>query len=572
MILYYKIISLASNSYILSLIDIYYYLDKFMKNKIILFFFFFSISFYSQENEDAWVFIKDKPNAASFLANPLQMLSQRSIDRREKSNISIDEKDVPIHQVYYTKLKNEVTIAVLGKSKWLNAIHVQGTVNQINALLSKFSFIESIEYANKSLNTGAKTKGKKIIPDHYNKFNQVLTDFDYGAADNQIKMLRGDYLHQQGFTGQDQVIAVIDAGFPNVNTLSAFQRLRDNNQILGGYNFADRNTNYYTRNSHGTHVLSTIAGYIENEFVGTAPDAKFYLFISEIAESETVLEETLWVEAAERADSLGVDIINTSLGYTTYDNPNHSHSYADMDGNTTFISRGAEIGASRGMILVNATGNSGTDSWKYIGAPADVASVFSIGAVNAEENIASFSSFGPTADNRIKPDVLAQGQNTSIINFLSGNVSSSNGTSFSSPVMAGVIACFWQAFPNKTNIEIMNLIRSSSDKFNNPTDQYGYGIPDFEAAYNTVLSINDLDVFSDIKIFPNPIKKIFAITKNNISLDEYSFQIFNILGQKVLEESKFTSDRIDISCLEKGIYLLKIQKEKQHKIIKLIKE
>lgn len=141
------------------------------------------------------------------------MLSQRSIERREKTNLPIDEKDVPIHNVYYSELKNEATIAVLGKSKWLNAIHVQGTVNQINALLSKFSFIESIEYANKSLNTGAKTKGKKIIPDHYNKFNQVLTDFDYGAADNQIKMLKGDYLHQQGFTGQDQVIAVIDAGF-----------------------------------------------------------------------------------------------------------------------------------------------------------------------------------------------------------------------------------------------------------------------------------------------------------------------------------------------------------------------
>lgn len=543
-----------------------------MKNKIVLFFFLLPISFYSQENEDAWVFIKDKPNSATFLANPLQMLSQRSIDRREKSNIPIDEKDVPIHQVYYNELNNEVTIAVLGKSKWLNAIHVQGTVNQIGTLLSKFTFIESIEYANKSLNTIGKSKGNKSLSNHYSKFNEVQTDFNYGDANNQIEMLKGDYLHQQGLTGQNQVIAIIDAGFPNVNTLSAFQRLRDNNQILGGYNFADRNTNYYSRNSHGTHVLSTIAGYIENEFVGTAPDAKFYLFISEIAETETVLEETLWVEAAERADSLGVDIINTSLGYTTYDNPNHSHSYADMDGNTTFISRGAEIGASRGMILVNAAGNSGTSSWRYVGAPADVSSVFSIGAVNAEENIASFSSFGPTADNRIKPDVLAQGQNTTIVNFSSGNVSTSNGTSFSSPVMAGVIACFWEAIPNKTNIEIMNLIRNSSDKFNNPSDQYGYGIPDFETAYNTILSLQDFDVFSKIKIFPNPVKDFFTISKNNILLAEYSVEIFNIFGQKILEFSKLPSNKIDISFLEKGIYLLKIQKENQHKTIKLIKE
>ena len=544
-----------------------------MKKKFLLMhilFIYFSV--YSQENEDAWVFMKDKPNSATFLANPLQMLSQRSIDRREKSNISIDEKDVPIHQVYYTKLKNEVTIAVLGKSKWLNAVHVQGTVTQINDLFSKFNFIESIEFANKSLNTNEKSKVNNSPSDHFSKFNEVQTDFNYGAADNQIKMLKGDYLHQQGFTGQNQVIAIIDAGFPNVNTLSAFERLRDNNQILGGYNFADRNANYYTRNSHGTHVLSTIAGYIENEFVGTAPDAKFYLFISEIAETETVLEETLWVEAAERADSLGVDMINTSLGYTTYDNPNHSHSYADMDGNTTFISRGAEIGVSRGMILVNSAGNSGTSSWIYVGAPADASSVFSIGAVNADENIASFSSFGPTADNRIKPDVLAQGQNTTIVNFSSGSVSTSNGTSFSSPVMAGVIACFWEAFPNKTNVEIMNLIRNSSDKYNNPTDQYGYGIPDFEAAYNTVLSLQDFDVFSKIKISPNPVKDFFSISKNNILLTEYSAEIFNILGQKVTELSNFSSNKIDISFLEKGIYLLKIQKGNQHKAIKLIKE
>jgi len=544
-----------------------------MKKKFLLMhilFIYFSV--YSQENEDAWVFMKDKPNSDTFLANPLQMLSQRSIDRREKSNIPIDEKDVPIHQVYYTKLKNEVTIAVLGKSKWLNAVHVQGTVTQINDLFSKFNFIKSIEYANKSLNTSEKSKRNKSLSDHYSKFNEVQTDFNYGAADNQIKMLKGDYLHQQGFTGQNQVIAIIDAGFPNVNTLLAFERLRDNNQILGGYNFADRNANYYTRNSHGTHVLSTIAGYIENEFVGTAPDAKFYLFISEIAETETVLEETLWVEAAERADSLGVDMINTSLGYTTYDNPNHSHSYADMDGNTTFISRGAEIGVSRGMILVNSAGNSGTSSWRYVGAPADASSVFSIGAVNADENIASFSSFGPTADNRIKPDVLAQGQNTTIVNFSSGSVSTSNGTSFSSPVMAGVIACFWEAFPNKTNVEIMNLIRNYSDKYNNPTDQYGYGIPDFEAAYNTVLSLQDFDIFSKIKISPNPVKNFFSISKNNILLTEYSAEIFNILGQKVTELSNFSSNKIDISFLVKGIYLLKIQKGNQHKTIKLIKE
>jgi serine protease AprX len=438
---------------------------------------------------------------------------------------------------------------------------------------STYSFINHIEFANKSLNVNGKStsKLKTIIANHYNKLNETLTDFNYGVADNQIKMLKGDYLHEQGLTGENQIIAIIDAGFPNVNSLDAFQKIRDNNQILGGYNFADRNTDFYTRNSHGTHVLSSIAGYIENEFVGTAPDAKFYLFISEIAETETVLEETLWVEAAERADSLGVDIINTSLGYTTFDNPNHNHSYADMDGKTTFISRGAEIGVSRGMILVNAAGNSGNDAWKYIGAPADAASVFSVGAVDASRNIASFSSFGPAADGRIKPDVLAQGQGTAIINFSSGNSTTSNGTSFSSPVMAGVIACFWQAFPNKNNFEIMDLIRATSDRFSNPTDQEGYGIPNFQAAYKTVLSVPNFEETS-IKIYPNPVKHFFTILRNGDNFKEYIVQIYNILGKKILENRELISDKIDISNLKKGVYLLKIQKGNQEKTIKFIKQ
>ena len=541
-----------------------------MKKILFLFVLTCSFQFYSQ-TEDAWIFLNDKPNSSVFLSNPISILSQRSLDRRTKQNIPLDVKDVPIDIIYYSQLKEDTNITILAKSKWLNAIHIQGEVDYINDLLSTYSFINHIEFANKSLNTSGKSKPNRIVSAHYNKFKETLTDFNYGVADNQIKMLNADYLHREGFTGDGVQIAIIDAGFPNVNTLLAFQRVRDNNQILGGYNFADRNTDIYTRSSHGTHVLSTISGYLENEFVGTAPNAKFYLFVSEITESETVLEETLWVEAAERADSLGVDIINTSLGYTIYDNPSHSHAYSDMDGETTFISRGAEIGASRGMILVNAIGNSGNNSWKYMGAPSDASSVFSIGAVNAERNIASFSSFGPTSDNRIKPDVLAQGQNTSIINFSSGNTSTSNGTSFSSPVMAGVVACFWQAFPNKTNLEIMNLIRDSSDKINNPTDQYGYGIPDFEAAYNSVLSVTHFDNFSKIKIFPNPTKDFFTIS-NNISLDNFSVQVFNILGKKILEQSKLTSNKMDISALQKGIYLLKIQKENQQKTLKLIKQ
>ncbi|MGJ8761240.1 MAG: S8 family serine peptidase [Polaribacter sp.] len=551
--------------------------------KKLLLFLCLMIFFKVDAQEDAWLFIKDKPQETSFLENPILMLTQRALDRRSRLNIPLDSKDVPVDETYYNQLNNDETVTVLGKSKWLNAVHVQGEVADINTLITNYSFIASVEFANKSLNLNGKSKGKIITPNHYNKFKGNLTDFNYGATDNQIKMLKGDYLHQQELTGEGQIIAIIDAGFPNVNTLDAFSRIRDNNQILGGYNFADRNDNYYTRSSHGTHVLSSIAAYIKDEYVGTAPDAKFYLFISEISETETVLEETLWVEAAERADSLGVDVINTSLGYTTYDNPNHNHTYADMDGKTTFISRGAEIGASRGLLLVNAVGNDGTNSWKYMGAPADAPSVISVGAVDTSEKIVSFSSFGPTSDGRIKPEILAKGASAAIINYSTGAITTSSGTSFSSPIMAGLIACLNQneGFLLKSSLKksgenyndfLKKAIYESSDKFNNPTDQHGYGIPNFETALNSYIASLSLiqDELINFKISPNPVQDRFTISTDNF--EDVSIQIYTILGKKVFEKAAITSKNIDISFLNTGIYLLKILKGNQQKNIKIIKQ
>ena len=555
-----------------------------MKKLLLFLFIITSLSSFSQV-EDAWVFLKDKPKSSTFLSNPLTMLSQRALDRRSENFVPLDEKDVPVDEDYLDDLKADANLTVLGKSKWLNAVHIQAEIDDINTLVAQYSFINNIEFANKSLNNSGKKRIKSIVSNHQNKFKVAKTDFNYGDADNQIKMLKGNYLHQEGLTGEGQIIAIIDAGFPNVNTLSAFQRIRDNNQILGGYNFADRNENFYSRDSHGTHVLSSIAGYIENEFVGTAPDAKFYLFISEIAETETVLEETLWVEAAERADSLGVNVINTSLGYTTYDNANHSHTYEDMDGKTTFISRGAEIGASRGLLLINAAGNEGSKTWKYIGAPADAASVITVGAVDYLGNITSFSSFGPSSDGRIKPEILGQGQNPALINYATGEImTSSSGTSFSSPIMAGLIACLNQnrsfvlrsSAKNRTNYN-SNLIESvfkSADRFNNPTEQHGYGIPNFENALNFYISTGSIEdaILSKLEIYPNPINDFFQFSSNIDVFTDFKFQIYTVLGKKILEKENFKSRFIDISTLKTGIYLLKVQKGNNQKILKLIKK
>jgi len=558
-----------------------------MKKFLLAFIFLLTLPSFSQV-EDAWFFLKDKPKSASFIENPLSMLSQRAIDRRKNQSINIDEIDVPIDKDYLESIKAVSGLTILGKSKWLNSIHIQATQTIIDDTFSNLTFIKRVEFADKSISDLSKKSTKIIISNHYNKFENSKTDFIYGETTNQIKMLKGDFLHKQGLTGEGQIIAVLDAGFPNVNTLAAFQRLRTNNQILGGYNFADRNTNFYTRHNHGTNVLSTIAGFIENEFVGTAPNAKFYLFITEVAETETVLEETLWVEAAERADSLGVDIINSSLGYTTFDNPNHSYSYSDMDGKTTFISRGAEIASSRGILVVNSAGNSGNSSWKYIGAPADAPSVISIGAVDNDGNIASFSSFGPTADGRIKPEIVGQGLYPATINHISGDITTaSSGTSFSAPIIAGLVACLNQNqsfllkpvelkrtnITSSVNYYLKKALYQSAHKYSNPADQFGYGIPNFEEAfyiYSSTFSVENSE-FRDLKIFPNPIISTFRIENITTNFSGYTIQIFDILGKKCFEQ-KLPSENVDLSFLKSGIYLLKISNGNNYKTLKIIKE
>ena len=459
-------------------------------------FLFFCIVFFVQQNfaqiQDAWVFFKDKPSETTYLATPLTMLSQRSIDRRMRYNINLDAKDVPIESSYIHQIKGALGITIKAKSKWLNALHIQGTQVEINSL-SDFSFVDRIEWADKTISSSKTAKTSSKIK-YGKKVLETATDFEYGNSLNQIEMLKGDFLHENNFTGEGMHIAVIDGGFINVNNAAAFNRIRSNNQILGVYNFVDRNEDVYTRSSHGTSVLSTIGGYVEDSLVGTAPDSNFYLFITEDVSQEVPLEESLWVEAAEKADSLGVDVINTSLGYSSFfDNPNHNYPYEAMDGKTTFISRGASIAFERGIFLVNSAGNEGDDPWRYINSPADVENVLSIGAVNAAGTIVGFSSFGPTADNRVKPDVCAKGAATVLVNG-AGNVATSNGTSFSSPVIAGVIACLWQAFPEKSNIELLQIIRESGHLFPSFTDQEGYGIPNFETIYNLLsIDLEDLD-------------------------------------------------------------------------------
>ncbi|WP_295338739.1 S8 family serine peptidase [Flavobacterium sp.] len=535
------------------------------------YFTFLLLTAVSFAQEDAWVYFNNKPNAQYYLDNPLAMLSQRALDRRTNQNIAINIQDVPIHQSYVDQIEAIPAIEVKAKSKWMNAIHVRGSLEVINGL-AEIEFVHHIEYANKSLNISGRNQAsaQNNSSNSINKVLETQIDFAYGNSGNQAQMLNLHQLHQQNFTGSGKIIAVMDAGFPGVDTANPFQRLRDNNLILGGYNFVGQSSEFYTSNSHGTLVLSTMGGYVENQLIGTAPDAQYYLFITEDAASENPLEESYWVEAAEMADYLGADIINTSLGYFQYDNPNYNYTYANMDGATSFISRGTNIAFSKGMICVSSAGNSGSGPNPYVAVPADALHGFAVGAVKADETYATFSSIGPTFDQRIKPDVMAQGQGA-VVSSVTGTIGVANGTSFSGPIMAGAIASFWQAIPWATNQQVLDFIRQSADRYANPTSQFGYGIPDFQTALNLAqLSVNDATL-GRFLVYPNPVAENLKVSFPN-HFDSATISIFNNLGQLVLAQNIQSGFDIDLESFSSGIYLYTIKSRDFVQTGKLIKK
>ncbi len=525
-----------------------------MKKYILLVVLLISVSVFSQQ--DAWVYLNAKPNASAFFSNPLSELSQRSLDRRTTQNIALDIHDAPMHQSYIDQIEAATGIEIKAKSKWFNALHVQGSLENINAL-SALSFVERLDFADRSLNVGGRPHE---IKKHKNakKALKSLAFFNYGSSENQIQMLNGHLLHQSDFTGAGKIIAVMDGGFPGVNTASPFARLRDNNLILGGYDYVNRNADFYTGISHGTMVLSTMGGFKDGELVGTAPDASYYLFITEDGNNEWPLELSLWVEAAEEADRLGVDIITTSLGYTEFDNPNYNFTYEDMNGTSTYISKGVDMAFSRGIISVNSAGNSGNDDWQYISAPADALHALAIGAVDANGNYASFSSQGPSFDGRVKPDVAAQGRQSVLANP-NGSISTANGTSFSGPIIAGMVACLWQALPNRTNEEIVQFIKQSSSLFATPNVELGYGIPDFNLALNNALLTVDTRTENKFLVFPNPFQDNITVSFPT-AFDSAEVSIYNTLGQLMLQQKVSNQNAtFNLNQLSSGMYIYRIQ-------------
>lgn len=511
------------------------------------------ISFNAISQEDAWVYFKDKPNASTFLANPLTMLTQRALDRRDAQSIALDISDVPVYQPYIDQIIASTGITVMAKSKWLNSLHIRGSQTDILAL-SSLTFVNSIDFANKSLNAKISQTNNVVEIISVNKKYEEITSYNYGNSLNQIEMLNGHLLHQQNHKGQGKIIAVLDSGFLNVDNASSFQNLIINNQILGGYNFPDRNTNYFSRHNHGTSVLSCMGSLVEGQLVGTAPDANFYLFITEDINEENPVEESYWVEAAELADYYGVDILNSSLGYFDYDNPAYSYTYNDMNGTTSFASRGANMAFSKGMMVIVSAGNSGNTSNPHVAVPAEATNALAIGAVDSNENYVSFSSIGPSFDGRIKPDVCAKGLASTVSNT-AGNIVTSSGTSFSSPILAGMVASFWSAVPSLTNIEVTNYIKQSADLYANPTAQKGYGVPDFQIALTNALNDLNFPIVNPV-LYPNPAQTQITLASE---IKNGNLLLFNTLGQLVKEEIISQKiQNINLENLNSGIYYYQI--------------
>jgi subtilisin family serine protease len=521
------------------------------------------------QTQEALVFFADKEDVAASIANPLSILTQESIDRKAMHNVAIDERDVPVTESYINGIKGQPGITVHSKSKWLNAVYVSGTISQIEDL-QNLSFVTSVEFMDPDLNlfpVPFPTDDKFALE---NEQGRIV--YNYGAAANQIEMLSGDFLHEQEFTGGGMIIAVLDSGFPNVTTNPAFSEMISGNRLLGTFDFVLDQEPIGGNSSHGARVLSDMGALLDGQFVGTAPEASYYLFRTEDTGSERPVEEAYWLEALERADSLGVDVVNTSLGYQDFDNPNYDHSYDDLDGVSTLCARAANLAFDKGMLLVTSAGNDG-GGFTFVATPADAIGLLTVGAVDSNGNYASFSSIGPTVDGRIKPDVMAQGAGSAVIDQ-NGNITTNSGTSFSSPIMAGVIACLWQSRPQMRNYQVMQVVRESASLYNNPTDEMGYGIPNFEDAYNAlqILGTEEILLETNFALFPNPAIEVLLVSFPK-EINTAEIFISNLLGETIQNSHvSRSSNSIDISDLSSGLYLVSVLSQGKSNTFKIIKQ
>ncbi|MBN8826194.1 MULTISPECIES: S8 family serine peptidase [unclassified Spirosoma] len=525
------------------------------------------------QNRKYLVLLRDKANSPYSVNQPDKFLSQRSIARRQRQNITILERDLPVNPAYLTQLQ-QAGAKIWFSSRWLNAVLVEANDATI-ANVQQLPIVKGLEFgrslANARIGATDSVLSSANEMNALNKFGDVQP-LNYGSSLAQITQIGVDKMHQQGYHGEGMLIGVLDAGFQNADRVSFLKPVFDEKRILATYDFVKKETSVYEDDSHGLSCLSAIAATADNQLYGTAYKASFILLRTEDAASERQIEEANWLFGAEYADSAGVDVISSSLGYTQFDDASTSYTYQNMDGNTALSSRAAEIATQTGMVVVVAAGNEGNSSWHYLSAPSDAASVLAIGAVGTTGQRASFSSFGPSADGRIKPDLDAQGLGTTV-GYPTGAIGSGNGTSFATPLIAGLVAGFWQAHPRLTAAQVTDALRRSGSQYGTPNDQLGYGIPNFERASS--LS----DTYNELMVFPNPFSDEQSLgvqwgeIQENTPLDA---TLTNMAG-RIVWQNRYVSPglaafRLPNLNLSAGVYVMTLVAGDKKRTLKLVKQ
>jgi serine protease AprX len=503
---------------------------------------------------------KDKTNSPYSVSKPLEFLSQRSVNRRQKQNITVKTRDLPVNPAYISEIK-KTGAKIWFTSRWMNAALIQTSDANLQTIL-KMSFVKGLEVNGTVDNPSTRSARKE------SKFESLdIQSFDYGKAKVQNEMIGVNVMHDLGFRGEGMMIGILDAGFNNADKIPAFKALYDEKRIVGTYDFVKKEPSVYEDDEHGTEVLSCMGAFLEGTMVGTAPKASFLLLRSEDAPSEYIIEEANWLFAAEYADSVGVDLINSSLGYTTFDDAKTDHTYAQLDGNTTIVARAADWAAGVGIVCVISAGNEGSSAWKYEGTPADADSVLAVGAVDANKSYARFSSLGIPTDPRIKPDVAAMGQGVAVI-APNGSFTTSSGTSFSSPILCGMVAGYWQANPTLTAMQVMANVRKSGSQADKPDKNLGYGIPNLYKVLGVQAEVADF-----FKVYPNPTNKEITLEMNDFLGKNYEAILMDISGRVQQNETiKNRIQTISIENIPKGIYFLRVGNEEKSSVVKFIKD
>ncbi|WP_314508695.1 S8 family serine peptidase [Xanthocytophaga agilis] len=532
--------------------------------------FFIGFEGFSQQKKYFIEFI-DKKNSPYSLSKPLEFLSQRSIDRRERQSIALSERDLPVNPVYIQQIR-QLGAVIWYSSRWMNGVLLEADASTLDQI-TKLAFVKPVTDENRLNN-------RLLIPENRSgkiEATKQTATIDYGSATRQNRMLGIDKMHEVGFAGKDVHIAVMDGGFYQANAMNVFGHLYENQQLLGTYDFVRKQENVYDRSSHGSEVLSVIAANSPGTMVGPAYDASFWLLRTENEDSEYRLEEVNWLIAAEFADSVGVDIINTSLGYNYFDDASMDYLPEQMDGKTALITRAANMAAATGMLVVVSAGNEGSSWWRTLSAPADADSVLAVAAVDNSELRASFSSIGKIiGGSTIKPNVAAQGVGT-VVMTPSNSLGTDNGTSLATPLITGLAAGLWQAFPDLTNMQLLDFIQRSGSQAERPDTLLGYGVPDFTIVSELIRKETDPNAPIGY-LSPNPVTSNEVMLRVNIThLDKpINIEFFDVQGRRIYTHTianpvSENSVRISPDIFRMGLYIVKIYNSDSQVVTRLVR-